>query len=568
MKNILWVSILVAALVPSWSLAAKSKKQVKQQMAGAIVESAPELSYEFMSGGEFETLKKQMGEVAAKNRGIAQSGDVLDENAILSEDLRDLRNRIIGGPKFSKDAVDKGTDYPGVRTADELAAVIAFAQDNYEKLQPDAKLLAIYLSALEPFRGLTVRLYPLFEKNKEFKQVPVAHAAAVTALRLTATGLNVFLPTPQWKAGFSYLTEPYVAMGEDIRTEAEFKNYVRTKVDPSVALVSRRLKALINKSKDTKIYVDTRVLNQTANFAHEKDRFFLLGQAELRLLLSNSLLLQSGIQSALAYKWEGLLKATDSLANVYGFQNWMSVDGATAEGRTKVLAKFKGKLFVAAEHNRLHMASSYLYLIESIREAKLAWSALNEKNRLNDFSNLIDPRVVVPFNRPIQSSFQTLESIIPSDDQMKQIGMAIKSQSAKDLDQFTKVALIESAAVRGETIKVDVQKFFLSQPPSDLMDFLPGVSPGTSSAVSPAAFEQGPKLFLPTEKGAEHQLARLTGKEYRNFRRGSPIAWNLNAFNPYFPDVKDSKGVQDAARILSQVWGGWLLGIPLSAVIL
>ena len=59
-------------------------------------------------------------------------------------------------------------------------------------------------------------------------------------------------------------------------------------------------------------------------------------------------------------------------------------------------------------------------------------------------------------------------------------------------------------------------------------------------------------------------------EKYRNYKKGSAVAWNLAAYAPYFPEASPAKedpsltkDVPKFARVLNQTWGGAALGLPL-----
>ena len=98
--------------------------------------------------------------------------------------------------------------------------------------------------------------------------------------------------------------------------------------------------------------------------------------------------------------------------------------------------------------------------------------------------------------------------------------------------------------VTGKTLQVDLPSFY-SNPPESLQNLLP------------TKFEQGPEFFQKKAAGSEEVL------KYRNYLKGRAIGWEISAFKPYFPGLKNDGDVAEAARILSQAWGGGLLAAPM-----
>ena len=98
---------------------------------------------------------------------------------------------------------------------------------------------------------------------------------------------------------------------------------------------------------------------------------------------------------------------------------------------------------------------------------------------------------------------------------------------------------VKTAMINGEPVEVDFEGFF-SRPPEDLKVFLP------------LNYDEGPSSKTDT----------ATGKTYRNYLQGSPIGWRVGEYQKYFPNVKDSGDIKDAARVMSQTWGGWAVSLP------
>lgn len=474
--------------------------------------------YKYMGDADYAQLKKA-AKSDAKSRKLAEV-DSLDEEQILSADLKNLRNELLGGPEYSE-GKKSATKFAGISTADELDALIVKLEANYEKLSNDAKFVAAPLIALKPYRGIVVRLRPLFKdgliKSGHVRGAPVTHAAVLTVLRMAAAGVNVFTPTPQWKAGFAYFTEPSANLGSDISSDMALKRFVAYESLPAIEKLRDRMAAL---NLEKPIYFDNKLMLSKANFVADKDRFLMIGEAERKAVLSAILLFHSGVNGSMAYSWDGLIAACDSVANVYGFQQTFAAEGATAKDRTAQLNKFRNKLFVFDKTNgKVWMDRSFRSLKEGIRQGKLSWMATQDYNQSsNGINMLFDPRVAMPFGRVINTGFENLESMIE--------GTGVKS-----------------AVVAGEVVDVNLTKFFTDPPDSML-------------------------AFLPTRFVEGKNEAVLHGKTYRDLTIGTPNGWNTSVYQKYFPSVKSDDDVKAAARILSQSWGGWVLGLPLTAMVL
>jgi hypothetical protein len=525
------LTIMVAASFSAWAKQSAGKLDVTTEMP------PPTDEYHYMSDAEYIQLKKTFKELG-KARKIADV-DALNEEQIFSPEFKNIRNELIGGPKYdlAKNGEKTADSFPGLSTADELAGFIDGLEKKYYMLPADAQYVAAPLIALKPYRGITVRLRPLFKDgpfaNGQLRGAPVTHAALVTAIRLAGAGVNVFTPTPQWKAGFAFFTEPYKGMKADVRTEGELKTFVR---DEALAALRnfRKMVAAIKSGPREKIdsgseaawqvktpfYFDNKIMLSNANFVAEKDRFLLVGEAERRSLLSGIMLTQSALESVMGYSWSGLISSWDSLAGIYGFQQTFNVSGATAADRKRVLQKFNGKLFYMNDEKtgKAWMSSALKNLKEGVHEARLSWLAVNEYDHSGSVNMFFDPRVFSPFGRMINTGFENMEAMIT--------GSGVKS-----------------AVVSGQVVDVNLTKFF-TEPPRNLLDFLPiGFEPGDA------------ELFK-------------DGKKYRNYIVGSPKKWKVDVYQKYCPSVHTDEEVKGAARILSQAWGGWVIGLPLAGMVL
>ena len=116
-------------------------------------------------------------------------------------------------------------------------------------------------------------------------------------------------------------------------------------------------------------------------------------------------------------------------------------------------------------------------------------------------------------------------------------------ESVNNIENLIQDKEVVSAVVNGEAVDVRFSQFFLN-PPKDL------------------------KAFMPTEFNKESNYKKNAYGTYRNYRAGSPVGWNLEAYRRYFPDVKSNEDIKRAARILGQSWGGALVGAPLTSFIM
>lgn len=523
MSQSLFMTLVVTLFTVS--AMAKAKPQIKLSPL-----PAPQ-AYTFMSEQQYE---KYMKEAKSGTRHVADI-DKIDDVTALSDDLKNIRSALIGGPIW-KDHQAKAETKPGVKTPDDLMALLNDLDGRYEQLETDAKFVAAQLIALKPFQSVIYRARHLID-NAELSK-----SAVIVMLRLSATGQNTFFPNEQWKAGFEFLTAPTAGMGPDIVSEEDLHAEIMNQVRPSVEKLYSRLNAL---SFSKPIYFDNKMAYATANFVSDNDRYVTLGETERIGTLAGLSLAISGMYTGLAYNWLGMFETADAVARVYGFRSTISslipgvdfVDGATAEKRTSVI-KRNANLFTLRAGGEKWTAVSYDWFVNGVKMAKIAWAMVKKDGMgSTNLNNLIDPRGFLPFTRQIDSTLSGIESLIHGDG-------------------------VSSSVVMGETVDVKFKDLFMN-PPKDLKAFMP------------LTFDKGADV-LPS-KYARDSGGKLKGG-YRNYLKGSPTAWCLKgckdakgnavqSYQDYFPDVKSNEDVKRAARVLTQTWGGWLMGIPVGAMV-
>ena len=135
--------------------------------------------------------------------------------------------------------------------------------------------------------------------------------------------------------------------------------------------------------------------------------------------------------------------------------------------------------------------------------------------------------------------------VLEEDDGLKlRVVRAVATSELTAMEGMVKGPIEMRSFVTGKTLQVDLPSFY-SNPPESLQNLLP------------TKFEQGPEFFQKKAAGSEEVL------KYRNYLKGRAIGWEISAFKPYFPGLKNDGDVAEAARILSQAWGGGLLAAPM-----
>ncbi|PIS10287.1 MAG: hypothetical protein COT73_10160 [Bdellovibrio sp. CG10_big_fil_rev_8_21_14_0_10_47_8] len=472
--------------------------------------------------------KKLVTEIKQEKRSTAQSEtDVPAQERHFENDFLNLRSEINGGPIYKDQQATEKT-VPGVKSPEDLDQLITKVFDStyYASLTPQAQFLALQLRSLAPFKGI------IFRAKNYIGRHTASRSFIVTFLRTAATGTQVFFPgqtsaNHQWDIVFRYLTEPMAGMGGEISTDEQLERYLAVLVS-SARDINRDFGKIVQMNKP--LYWDNKIYLPFANFSSEKDRYIKIGIPEQQALFSVSCMNMSALLATSAYSLNGLQGATKDFWKAFGVDviNPLQVSsGLSSEERFDILEKYSS-LFVLKADGQSRMSGSYKYLVASIRWARAAWDEV--KKTPQDTDNVLDPRVILPFNRVIGTSFERLAGMIDGDGNTK------------------------STVVNGEVITVDLKKFFTTNSPQKL------------SVLYPVRFDEGSRNLSKIIDGKK--------VSYRNYHRGSAKFWSYQAYKPYFPDIKPAQGsttltddVPRHVRVLSQTWGAAGFAVPLTAVV-
>lgn len=534
--NRLFISTLIALSTVLTAVNAESKKTTK----ATKVQVDPNFDFKLEIMND-EFYEKTYGEAVKKgNRKVSQSVmDIPAIEATFSEDFMQLRAELIGGKSTTQAGQNSVS---GVKTPEELDSIIKKYSDftTYNALSPQAKMVAIQLKALAPYKSFFYRAQAYFGKGTAIRSM------IVTMLRNSSTAIQTFFPvngtvaTNHWEVVFDYMTQPMSGMGPAITTDEDLHNFVLQIITANAQLINEMV--VIYKSTD-QIWWDNKLYMSFANFTSEKDRYIKLGKPEMESILAGTLAGYSGLTATAAYSFTGLSDSIRETGKFFGIEETRNlltserndkVMGLKASKRFETLRKFP-KLFVLLPNGEKLMSVSYTALVGSVRYAKISWQgmkAIEGKDR-QDF--LFDPRAVLPFNRVLGTSFDTIESLI-------------SDKGAR------------STMIQGELVKVNISEFY-KNPPRSL------------SSLYPVAFKSGSETLPKTVDGK-----RL---EFRNYKQGSPVAWSADAYAKYFPELKKSSCPTDTitsvnecttdvsvyARILSQTWGGAGFGAIISGMV-
>ena len=520
------ISVMTTFAASGATKHAKTKEvvsTVKATPAGTPPEDIAELT-----GDEY---KRELA--AAEKRGrrnIATSETYSDQN--LSKSYIELRDRFLKTTTpedLHNLLVDLNTD--------------AF----YNKLAPDAKFAAAQIAPLLAFEGF-------FNRTIEWMQpTPVTRLASVGALRAIGAGTMVYFPTDQWKAGVAYLTTPSDSMGPIIRNELDFHSFLE-KLAPRIKTAYNRIHAL--NFSDSPVFFDNQVFYKAADFVSDHDRYVRMGEAERHAVLANLAYGLSSIYSLNAYNLNGLFQAADRISKRFGIGSVLYDPNVTTDRTRFDVLRAQNKatdLFELRPNGQLWMTSAYNALLGAVSQSQLVYSEFAEsKTSEKTIGNLIDSRGVDPVARLIQSGLFNLKYIVTSKDAQ---GNVIGKKDATDEERKASDELkrktpsgAQSMVVSSEGVHVNLRDFYLNAPKS-LIDLMP------------TEFDPSPYTMTKQLKGGKT-------RNYHNFQSGRAIGWSLTEYQRIFPDVRSNEDITKTARILSQSWGGFLVGLPMASLIL
>ncbi len=499
--------------------------------ANSFAQKLKATSHQFQQGPHFSqaAYEKIMAQAKkdAGSRGVAEV-DAFDYASGVPEDFKNLTAELVGGNRW-QGGVETAIKEKGVQDGPALATLISNYEKIYSTLSPSSKLVVAQLIALKPFRAITYRMRTILERD----HTPMVHGMIISFIRGINASVNNIFPSQQWKAGFAYLTQPYVGVPGQIGDEVQLRNLIAGDVSTAFVELYNRINEIPTNSP---LAIDNRIFWGKANFASDKDRFVLYGNAEKNTQLSGISFAVSGLYFMVAYNWFDMFRTAQDLGTVYGFSTVASPDSMTAKRRVHEIEK-NDSLFklVPGEETWTRKGGSkgldaedgngaYDWFIAGLRHAKASWAFTKGLQDKGDYhqTTLLDPRGFLPFVRVINTSFTNVDDII--------LGKPVLS-----------------SMVAGDVVRINFRSFF-NTPPGDLKKFLPN------------DFESD--LFVDKEK-----IEPKSHLPYRNYDLGNPKGWladRVAIYRNYFPSVNNSEDVKKTARILNQTWGGTPFGIAMS----
>lgn len=519
--------LLTGLLALSMSGYAKTKKQNPAKMQPVEEVPAPEVKSALLDDALYANF---VSDVKKSPKGRASANvDVPAIEKNFSSDFIDMRDELIG---------NKTKNIRGVTSVEELDEVINkySSADNYNKLSPQAKFVALQLRALKPFKGI------IFRAKLYIGEIAATRTMIVTALRAQIAGIQAFFPVGgdasvnHWEIVFRYLIEDVPGVGFEIKTDDDLYKAFK-QINADLGYVTNDLAALVETTNS--IWWDNKLFMSFASFASEKDRYIMLGKPELWAIYSAAMANQSMMTSSTAYSFTGLRSSIKSVGQMFGVDtgaiagaiNFMA-DGAGPQGmssysRTAVLNKH-AQLGVLMPDGKARMERAYQMLLIAVRAAKISYE--ETKKLPEGAENLFDSRVANAFSRIGNQSFANIDQMLDEKEPVK------------------------SAVVSGERIKVTLKNFYMNPP-------------GHLKELYPTKWEMGVKSRR--AKNAPH--FDKDGQVVRNYKYGMATEWNLAPYQKIFPEITGQGGrtadVPKYVRILSQTWGSSVFAIPLSAAI-
>lgn len=415
-------------------------------------------------------------------------------------------------------------EFLAIRNAAELDALLGRIETNYNRYPNDVKFFAAQLAQLKVFRGIVYRLRPVFENHNRS-----VHSVAVTQLKTIASMLRIYLPTPQWEAGFEYLTvpSPRDAQNEQFHTVADFQEFLMAYGIPSMMRAKGRLVRLFENRGDHPYVWDNKLYYGTGSFADDLDRYRSYDYPEMSATIGS---IDLSIHSALmfcAYNMDDLLNVSEALGRLAGINGFMpGVElGVSAKDRTQVIKRYPNFLTLKNSpegFGRDLMGRAYNALSEAVSAFDTAWIAIDARGGSPEEFAVLDPAQYAPSRRYINSRLNNMKAMVAG-------------------------ATTLRSPVTGETARFDLRNFY-SAPPADLKLLLP------------INFDNGPRTRSVTSESGR-------SLEYRNYFRGRATGWKITNWSPYAPDLTQPAQVAKTLRVVRHNWGSEYVAAPLDFVI-
>lgn len=486
-------------------------------------------------------ISKKKRTVAASNLNL--SGDYIQKNK----------------PEFAS-LINQALE---IKTAKQLYNFIKTQDQNYDKFKElESKYFVLQLSLLLPAKGIFWRIDTLTASYLGDGRIDTTNTAQnlFVALISRMSSFNTvfagFSSENNWKAGYDFLTKPndeftfekvltskscnikkYKKFGLSFNNEKDYRAYLACEYYPALVKAEERLKTLLNdpqikmmENSNKFLVWDNKLLYGVDSFDPEKgqdaDRIRKITGGDIYSVMAGIQSAKSGIESSIAYKLKGLVaiinKAGKVMASVGISTKKISKESFSSRKRTRIINGERN--FLRAEKTNFY-GGDYRYWMKKSLTSVESWWKYADRARViyentSDFFEKDDSQLIL---NPALINF-VQRSLDLSDEHIKNM-------------IFEDEAIISS--IVGKTLRINYRNIFLS-PVTDI------------------------KVYLPNRwKGKENDVRRSYRSKklksriyYRDFSVGNSDGWNVETYRKIFPEVKSKDDLREAARIMSQSWGG------------
>lgn len=421
--------------------------------------------------------------------------------------------------RLSKEYKEFRKVFLNLKDVKEIDPLIAKLEKEYDSYPTDLKLAAAQIIPLKHFKGMIYRVRGVVEKSK------MLHSQLLTGVMNLANNVETYFPDQEAGVLFDYAALPYDGVVQ-FKQSKDIQIHLTENVYPALDKAAKRIQEL---DLSQEVVLDNKLFYGDSSFTDELDRYRLIGKAEQHLMLHRRNRGLAALCRNNAYNGNGLVDLVSDIGKLYGVDGFKSqvlhkdVNGVTLQDQAKEIKK-KKNLFTLNSDGQTLMNKSFNHLKESIYQLDLAWQEAN--SRKNSSGYVINADAFTARERGIGKSIEIYKQIVAGP-------IELHSRISKEI------------------VTVDLPAFYHNAP-SDLKVLLP------------TEFDDGPKERTISIKNKEGKSVNVS---YYNYYRGRPIGWNGKAYSTIFPNAKDREDLTRTSRIVSQSWGGEMVGAALKVFI-
>lgn len=417
----------------------------------------------------------------------------LNEGA-LSKDFKTIRDNVLAA-----------------KDADALEAELKRIDKDFKNLDPHAKYFAAQMLIMKDMRGIVWRLRPIVESGPNSSKA--THSLVVSLLRTTRSGLEGYLPTDQWRAGFDYVTIPSKEQSpktDQFQTVHDFQNWLAETQGRRIAAAASVVAEVLRQANADTVYAwDNQLSFGKGTFEDGLARYEGHGQAEMRATYAYMMFSLHNLYVACAYNMDKMAAVQASMGRLYGIDGFLPGRnlGVTYEDRVGVLNEYRNDGFFAIDekHGREYMGKAYGYLKASSDAADQVYK-LTQKG--NEVGFALNPLVFRPEQAPtLKGGLEKFRAMVAGPTQLR-------------------------SRLTGKTVDLDLPAFY-TNPPASLLKLLPD------------DFEKGGRPV--TAKNAKGETL-----QWRDYLIGAPKSWDNTEWAKYVPSAanKEKGYMAEANQIL------------------